>query len=321
MSNMKYCPHCHCSTQTVKIGVTSTRRQRYKCKQCKKTWTSKARPQRFYANVWHDYAAENLTIGQLCRKYDCGKDKVRDILKSYEVPNIIPSGTHDVIGMDCTYFGKRANGTEWGLLIVVDLHTKETLYCEELPGHETWAHYIQAIKALNRCGIYPKACVIDGIPGLTGMLANRGILVQYCQFHQVKTITTYLTKNPILEPNKELRNIALSLAHTNRQTFIAMFNTWYRKNEIWLDERTKNPDTGKLEYVHQKTRSAVHSIQRNLPYLYTFEQHPELNIPNTNNTLEGINNALKSRLSNHRGVKKELKTKLIRTFLSSGTEV
>lgn len=321
MSNIKHCPHCHCSTKVVKIGTTSAGRQRYKCRDCSRTWTSKARPQRLQANIWHDYAIEKLTINQLCKKYNCGKDKIREVLNSYKVSNIIPSGTHDVIGMDCTYFGKRANGTEWGLLVVVDLHTKETLYCEELPGHETWAHYIQAVKALNQHDIYPKACVIDGVPGLAKMLVNRGILVQYCQFHQVKTIATYLTRNPILEPNKALRDIALSLAHVDSKTFVAMFTTWCRKNEIWLNSKTRSLDTGKLEYAHKKTRSAVHSIQRNLLYLYTYEQHPELHIPNTNNTLEGINNALKSQLSNHRGVKKELKTKLIRTFLSSKTEM
>lgn len=232
MSNTKHCPHCHCSTKVVKIGTTSAKRQRYKCKQCGGTWTSKPRPQRLCACVWHDFSIENFTIYQLCNKYNCGKDKIRELLDCYEVPAIIPSGTHDVVGMDCTYFGKRTNGTEWGILIVADICTKEVLYVEELPGHETWAHYIQALDILNRYGVYPKACVIDGVPGLAGILVNRSLLVQHCQFHQVKTITTYLTKNPILEPNRELRNIALSLTRADRQTFAAMFNRWFVKNKI-----------------------------------------------------------------------------------------
>jgi len=220
--------------------------------------------------------------------------------------------------MDCTYFGRK-NIDEWGLLIVVDAITRECLYCEEVPGHETWAHYLTALKCLEQQGIYPKACVIDGVTGLAGILEQKGILVQYCQFHQIKTIIGYLTRNPILEPNMQLKHIALELTHRNRKEFITIFNTWYYKNQTWLKERSINPETGKLEYTHQKTRSAVRSLQRNFKYLYTFEQHPELKIPNNNNIIEGFNSAIKHKLNHHRGAKKGLKLQLVRSFLSGRT--
>lgn len=300
----KYCPHCH-SITIVKFG-TRNGRQRYRCKKCGKVWQNKSQTQRLEAAIWYDYAVEDLRIKQLCERYAFGDDKIRSILSLHRVPSIIPGGRHDVIGMDCTYFGRRGIN-EWGLLIVIDLHTEECLYCEEIPGHETWAHYCQALDVLADFQVYPKACVIDGITGLAGVLGLRGLAVQYCQFHQIKTINSYLTRNPVLEPNNELRKIALSLTHIKRQTFIVAFNSWFYKNKAWLNEKTRNPDTGRLEYSHQKTRSAVHSLQRNFKYLYTFEQHPELNIPNTNNMLEGINSAIKSKLNHHRGAKKDLK--------------
>lgn len=318
MSNRRHCPHCHCST-VVKFGVQNGR-QRYRCQKCHKTWQAKSQSQRLCQAICYDYFVEDLKIKQLCKQYDFGDNKIRKIIGAYSAPFLIPRGQHDVIAMDCTYFGRRGID-EWGLLIVIDAITGECLYCAEITGHETYAHYCAALKRLAGFQVHPKACVIDGVTGLAGILEAKGILVQYCQFHQIKTINSYLTRNPVLQPNIELRKIALSLTHVKRQTFITTFNSWYYRNKLWLNEKSRNPETGRLEYSHQKTRSAVHSIQRNFPYLYTFEQHPELKIPNTNNRLEGINSAIKHKLNHHRGAKKSLKTQLIRVFLSRRTGV
>lgn len=318
MSNTKHCPQCN-STIIIRFGKRGGC-QRYHCKQCGHTWQNFRRPQRLQEKIWTDFAIEDLRIEQLCKKYNLGHDKIRQILHGYVAPPIIPHGQHDVIGMDCTYFGRRGIN-EWGLLIVLDMHTKECLYCEGIPGHETYAHYCKALDTLADFDIHPKACVIDGVIGLTGVLEQRGLLVQYCQFHQIKTINSYLTRNPVLEPNIELRKIVLSLTRVKRQVFITAFNSWYYKHKLWLNEKTINPETRKLEYSHQKTRSAVHSLQRNFKYLYTYEQYPELQIPNTNNMLEGINSAIKHKLNHHRGAKRNLKLQLIRNFLSRRTGV
>lgn len=318
MSNLRHCPHCHCNT-VIKFGVQNGK-QRYRCRGCHRTWQTSPQPQRIYKAIWHDYFVEDLKIKQISKKYGFSINKVKKIIGSYLAPPIIPHGQHDVVGMDCTYFGER-NINEWGLLIIVDLHSGECLYCEEIPGHETWAHYCQALDTLAGFGVRPKVCVIDGVTGLAGVLALRGIAVQYCQFHQIKTINTYLTKHPVLEPNIELRKIVLSLTHVNRRTFKSLFDQWFYRNEAWLNEKTYNPETRKPEWTHPKTRSAVHSLHNNFKYLYTFEQYPELNIPNTNNMLEGINSAIKHKLNHHRGAKKQLKTQLVRVFLSDRTGV
>lgn len=316
----KYCPHCHCS-MVIRFGVQNGR-QRYRCKQCKKVWQNRPQSQRLEAVLQNDYFVGDLKISQLCKKYQLGDDKVREILYKYKSLPIIPScRSHNVFCMDSTYFGRRGIN-EWGLLIIIDAHTGECLYAEEISGHETYAHYIAALGFLrNNYGIIPKACVIDGVTGLAEVLARQGILVQYCQFHQIKTVIGYLTRSPILEPNRELKQIAKALTKVKRDTFKVMFNSWFYRYRIWLKERSRNPDTGKLEFTHKKTRSAVHSLQRNFPYLYTFEQHPELQIPNTNNMLEGINSAIKHKLNHHRGANKALKTQLIRVFLSRRTGV
>lgn len=89
-----------------------------------------------------------------------------------------------------------------------------------------------------------------------------------------------------------------------------MVYVWRAVNYDWLNKRTYFKDeNGKMrwEYTHKDSRSAINSLFKNLPYLFTFEDYPELNIPNTNNKIEGIHSELRRRLANHRGLKKSKK--------------
>lgn len=310
----RYCPHCHCST-VIKFGVRNNR-QRYRCKKCKAVWSIK-RPERLSNLIWDDFVFRGFRVADLVDKYHRSKNTIRSILDKHIVPPIIPSGNPTVIAMDCTYFGR-----EYGLLIVIDVHTGKCLYCQEIGHYETIMDYQRAIIYLrNHYHIYPKACVIDGKKGMYSMLEYYHIKPQFCQFHQLQIINKYLTKNPVLEPNIELRRITLSLTHVNHQTFYSMFNAWRWRHQAWLREKTYNPETKKREYTHQDTRKAARSLLVNMPYLFTFEHNPELYIPNTNNMLEGTNSTIKDKLKRHRGMSKSLKLKLIRSFLSRRTEM
>ena len=153
------------------------------------------------------------------------------------------------------------------------------------------------------------------------MLEEYKIIPQYCQFHQIKTINLYLTRKPILEPNIKLRELALSITHVKAETFTKAFRGWLNQYHVWLNEKTKNLETGKMEYSHQKTRSAVNSLRSNLWYLYNYEFYSKYNIPNTNNRLEGINRTLKYKLRRHSGASKDLKTKIAISFISRRAEM
>lgn len=316
MSNKRHCPHCHCS-MTIKFGRRKGR-QRYRCKACKAVWSSMERPNRVYKLLWSDFVFRGYRVVDLADKYNLSKTTIRKILDEYVVPPIIPSlDDHSVIAMDCTYFGR-----EYGLLIVIDAHTGDCLYYQEIGNYETIMDYQRAIICLrDKCHIYPKACVIDGKKGMYSMLEYYQIKPQFCQFHQLQIINKYLTKKPVLEPNIELRQIALSLTHVDHETFYNMFNSWRWRHQVWLREKTYNPETRRREYTHQDTRKAARSLLVNMPYLFTFDHNPEPNIPNTNNMLEGVNSVIKDKLKRHRGLHKSLKLKLIRSFLSDRTEV
>lgn len=312
--NSKHCPHCNCNTGIVKIGLTSSGRQRYKCKGCNKTWVSKPHPQVLARNIWHDLVFRNMNYNELANKYKMSERNIRRKLGLYTTPRIIPTPA-DVIAMDVTYFGR-----SWGILTVINVLSSKPLYCEPVNGYETVWDYEKAIKYLHEYDVYPKAAIVDGKSGVISMLESYGIKVQFCQFHQIKIITQCLTRKPVLLPNIELRNIALTLSHTNKESFITMVYGWKLRNEVWLQERSYD-ENGKWGYTHRLTRRAINSLTQNLPYLFTYKEFPELKIPNTNNKLEGLHSDLKRRLSNHRGLKKSQKIQFARIFFSRRTEV
>lgn len=158
------------------------------------------------------------------------------------------------------------------------------------------------------------------MPGLKNSLEELGLAVQYCQFHQVAIVRRYLTNNPRLEPNKELKAITLSLKNSTERQFRTLLDEWHSKYEEWLNEKEINRETGRLRYFHQRTRSAHLSLVRNLDNLFTFESYPELYIPKTNNRIEGYFSNLKQSLNCHRSLSKKLKTKMIFNFIRGTTE-
>ena len=71
----------------------------------------------------------------------------------------------------------------------------------------------------------------------------------------------------------------------------------------FLKEWTIDNKTGKSHYMHKRLRSAHLSIKRNMPYLWTWYENIVIEIPNTNNGLEGQFSDLKIKLRNHNGLK------------------
>ena len=137
-----------------------------------------------------------------------------------------------------------------------------------------------------------------------------------CQFHQVAIITRYITKNPKLEAGKELRKIILLLTRTNKEDFISRLEQWHQKWKDFLMEKTYNFKTGRWYYTHKRSRSAYRSLKTNTPHLFRFLDYPELNIPNTTNSIEGVFSNLKTKLRVHAGLKQERKKRVINELLA-----
>ena len=312
--NNRNCPHCNCSIGVIKFGTTSKGKQRFKCKRCNITWTLKSHPQVLAKRIWDDLVFRNMNYSELADKYEMSERNVRRKLDLYTPPEIIPTPA-DVIAMDVTYFGRL-----WGILTVINVHNGKPLYCEATNGYETVWDYEKAIRKLHKYNVYPKIAIADGKSGVIKMLEEYGIKVQFCQFHQLKIVTQCITRKPVLLPNIELRNISLSLSRVDRDIFETMVYSWKLRNETWLQEKSRAED-GKWGYTHRLTRRAINSLITNLPYLFTYQEYPELEIPNTNNKIEGLHSELKRRLNNHRGLKKAQKIQFARIFFSGRTGV
>lgn len=132
-----------------------------------------------------------------------------------------------------------------------------------------------------------------------------------CHFHQKQIMRRYLTNKPRLDASIELKNIVKTLANTNEELFTNQLNDWHNKWKDFLKEKTTDFETGKRYYTHKKVRSAFRSLKINLPFLFTYLKYPELNIPNTTNSLDGYFNSLKSKLNVHRGLADKRRKKIV----------
>lgn len=136
-----------------------------------------------------------------------------------------------------------------------------------------------------------------------------------CQYHFIAIIRRKLTLRPQIEASKELLSLARSVTKSNKETFTEGFTTWLGKWEEFLKEKTINPVTNRWQYTHRMLRSAAQTFKEKLPFLFVFQDYPELSIPNTNNAIEGVFTALKSTLRNHNGISQVNKELFVNGFL------
>jgi len=214
-----------------------------------------------------------------------------------------------VVLMDTTYFGRT-----FGVMLFKDAYTKENLL-KYYVKYETNALYQQGIRTLQAKGFTVLGIVCDGRKGLIPLFSD--LPVQMCQFHQSAIIRRYLTKKPKLQAAQELLKVVDLMKQTDKNSFEGALQLWFNKWEEFLNERTTNPINGKSFYTHKRLRSAYRSLKSNLPWLFTWYEHIELNIPNTTNAIDGHFADLKNKLRNHNGLSKQRKMKFINGFFKA----
>jgi len=205
-------------------------------------------------------------------------------------------------------------GRGFGLMVIKDVFRKRILW-RKFVRNETLSDYLEGVAWLRKNGFHIHGAVCDGFKGLVTSLSTI-CPVQMCQFHQVMIVRRYLTNAPELEASKELLLLVKHMAKMERATFEEEFNSWYMRWRDFLNERSVDPKTGARRYTHKRTRSAWLSIKRNMPWLWTFEQHAELHLPRTNNSLEGCFTDIKTKIRVHSGISKERRKCLIDEYLA-----
>jgi hypothetical protein len=208
-----------------------------------------------------------------------------------------------VIVADTTFFS-HANG----LIAFREPNLKKNVWWS-LVASERAESYLHGKKHLEHNGFNITAVVLDGRSGIRAVFD--GIPVQMCQFHQKQIIKRYLTTRPKLEASRELKVIAAKLASIDEQSFSAELTNWHERWNYFLKQKTIDQNTGRWFYTHKRLRSAYRSLNTNLPYLFTYQKFPELNIPNTTNSLDGFFNRLKSLINVHRGLNAQRRKRII----------
>lgn len=227
---------------------------------------------------------------------------------SVSLPNLTPRLI--VLIVDTTFWGRT-----YGVCVFFAHTLKRAIWWHEVAG-ERMAHYRYGRQILESKGWTFLAVVVDGRRGFIKVF--EGCLIQLCQFHQMKQVTRYLTRRPQTEAAQELWKLTLTLTETDEATFTKALEAWHATWGAFIEEKTVNTFvTGKTKwfYTHKKTLSAYRSLKNNLPYLFTYQKYPKLNIPNTTNALDGSFSALKKKLAVHHGLRKDRRFKVISELL------
>ena len=229
---------------------------------------------------------------------------VRARLDEHEIntpTNIEPQTT--VIVPDTTFWGRH-----YGVVVFRSWNLKRNIWWNEVTSEKV-AHYHYGRKILEERGWTFTAAVVDGRRGLATVFND--IPVQVCHFHQLQTVTKYLTRRPKTDAGRELRALALTFTRTNEKEFSQKLIAWEKKWHDFYTQKTHVLGTKHWYYTHKNVRSAYTSLKRNVPNLFTYQKYPQLGIPNTTNTIDGYFASVKKKVAAHHGLRRDRRYRVI----------
>ncbi|MEG2761311.1 MAG: transposase [Mucinivorans sp.] len=279
--------------------------QLYKCYECGRQFLAGFRVTGEI--LWREWTLHKQTYAQLAEKYNCSIRTIQRKIDTYKIPSAPKPPRSIILLMDTTYWGRGV-----GIMLFKDALSGNNLLKYRVV-YETNAKYIEGVNELIRRGYHIKAIVCDGRRGLIQSFDD--IPVQMCQFHQVAIIRRYLTRKPKLQAGRELVDIVAMMKKTDKESFVGALSDWHDRWEKFISERTISSETGKSFYTHKNLRSAYRSLKRNTPWLFTWDDHIEMGIPNTTNAIDGHFADLKNKLRCHNGLSVERKMRFVDGFL------
>lgn len=296
------CPVCG-SSHTVKNGKRKGK-QVYKCADCSYQFRNSSVPDDL--QLWKLYQDNKQTVKELAEQLDVSestiKRRLRNVSIEWEQPQLSEGG---FVHLDATYWGHN-----WGIMLALDDATGNVLYLEFIKN-ETNADYEAAVRSIVERDYEIKGLIIDGKQSLFSIFSDYKI--QMCQFHMKQITRRYLTLNPRLKAARALNDLMNTLTSASQVTFEQNYKAWKEEWKDMLNRRTQLK-SGKTQYTHKRLRSAMHSIEFYLPYLFTYQMAVCEGMPNTNNKIEGTFTDLKKNLNNHSGMTEENRKRFICGF-------
>ena len=297
------------STHTIKYGVRKGV-QLYRCGDC--GYQFRAIKEVSKDELWRAYQQEKQTIKELSVRFGISvstvKRRLRDIKREWVNPPLEGRG---FLHLDTTYWGRG-----FGVLLALDSAAGFPLYIAFVKS-ETLRDYENAVENVRERGYNIDGIIIDGKQALFKTFS--GYHIQMCQFHMKQIIKRYLTKNPKLLAARALKALVDKLARSEETEFKTEFTAWKEEWHETIDRRSVYKD-GSTHYTHQRLRSAMHSLNFYMPYLFTYQREDCKGMPNTNNKIEGTFTDLKKNLNNHSGLTMENRKRFINGFFLALTE-
>ena len=250
-------------------------------------------------------------------EFQKSRREIQGILNSFEV-EINPKEIREVgLVIDVVFFNKRKYKSEFGIMIFYDAIKQEPLFWKEVKN-EKLEDYQSMFFKLKQKGFTFKYIVIDGKKGLKEFFINQKEILQYCQFHQLKTVRNYISNKPKLKSARFLKEILIDLKDKTETEFRKELKFLIEIFHSEINEKQFNIETKKYEFIHKKLKATIRSLTVNLTYLFTYKNYPELNIPNTTNFLDGGEfSYLKRLLREHNGISKKLKLKMVDEYFEN----
>lgn len=156
--------------------------------------------------------------------------------------------------------------------------------------------------------LHATSFTIDGRRFMFDLLKQRypDIPIQMCIFHMKSIIRRYVTMRPKTRLWKALMILKSCLGRVNECMFLRLF---HQVEVIYRDFLWERNERG--EFEHKKLRTVMWSIRYYLPYLYTYEHHPENKISRTTGECDGYFAHLKDKLCVHRWLREKNRNNFI----------
>lgn len=296
------CPVCG-SSHVQKNGKRKGA-QLYICRDCHYQFRNSHQPAE--EQLWQHYLQEKQTVAELAERFHVSastvKRRLHGLSREWRQPSLTGSG---YVHLDATYWGHN-----WGVMLAIDEAQGFPLYMSFIKS-ETNSDYGEAVASINERGYKIRGIIIDGKQSLFPLFS--AYKVQMCQFHMKQIVRRYLTRNPRLKAAQALQRLMDGLTEAKKEDFEREYAGW---KSTWHDVlyRKSTLKSGKTHYTHLRLRSAMHSIDFYLPYLFTYQTPGCEGMPNTNNKIEGTFTNLKKKLDSHCGMSEKNRKRFISGF-------
>ena len=292
-------------------GRNASKRQRYRCKACHRTYVWKV-PYNRKLRLQHWFRLwirESCSIRLLCKLSGYSKFKLNGI-KDYwlsHFPEEPPDYTKiKYMVYDATYFHKE------GCLISLMNAANQNIIASIYVKKESFKNAYPWFMSLKSQGLDPGFITTDGERSILRAmkLVWPGAKLQRCLYHLQHEGMRWLRTHPKTEAGAALRKLLSSLSaiktFTEKDHFIDEYKYWINRYKSYVSSL---PQT-LLAFKDLKRTMAL--VNNALPDMFYFLE--DANVHSTTNALEGFHSRLKADYRRHRGFSREHKVQFLKWY-------